>query len=412
MRYIFRRRRLVDEKDVKIKKKRKPIWREWLDAAVFAIVAATIIRTFLVEAYTIPSESMEGTMLVNDYLFVSKMAYGPRMPMTPLAVPLVHNTMPVTGGRSYTDAVQWKYHRLPGFGHVDRYDVVVFNFPDGDTVFKDDEGNIRQEDYYTIRRLPKEEQDQILAHGIEHRPVDKTDNYIKRCVAIPGDVVELRASVLYINGKPAPDFPHIKHEYSVVTKGGGLGDDTKEAAQINENKDLRQGPAGSTFNVLLQNDKVEGLRRAPEVASVTRYAEPAGYVGGPASWTFPQDTTHFKWNVDNFGPLTIPKKGTTVTLTPENIALYRRIISVYEGNKLEERSGQYFINGSPSTTYTFKMDYYWMMGDNRHNSLDSRFWGYVPESHVVGKASFVWLSYGEGGVRWRRIFRGIHTLEQ
>src|ERR1043165_2314314 len=202
MRYIFRRRRLVDEKDVKLKKKRKPVWREWLDAAVFAIVAATIIRTFLVEAYTIPSESMEGTMLVNDYLFVSKLAYGPRMPMTPLAVPLVHNTMPLTGGRSYTDAVQWKYRRLPGFGHVERYDVVVFNFPDGDTVFKDEDGNIRQEDYYTIRRFPKEEQDIILSHGIEHRPVDKTDNYIKRCVAIPGDVVELKAGGPQIKNTP------------------------------------------------------------------------------------------------------------------------------------------------------------------------------------------------------------------
>ncbi len=281
MRYTLRRRRLVDESDAKKIKQRKPVWREWLDAAVFAIVAATIIRTFLVEAYTIPSESMEGTMLVNDYLFVSKLSYGPRLPITPLAVPLVHNVMPLTGGRSYTDAVQWKYRRLPGLGHVERYDVVVFNFPDGDTVFKDEDGNVRQEDYYTIRRLPQMEQDQILSHGIEHRPVDKTDNYIKRCVGIPGDVIELRAGVLYNNGAPAPDFPHIKHEYSVVTKGGGFGDDTKEAAQINEQKDIRQGPPGATFNVLLQNGVVDGVRRAPEVASLTRYSEPAGVVGGP-----------------------------------------------------------------------------------------------------------------------------------
>jgi signal peptidase I len=157
---------------------------------------------------------------------------------------------------------------------------------------------------------------------------------------------------------------------------------------------------------------VDVVRKSPEVSAVTRYSEPAGYVGSPAGWTFPQDTVYFKWNVDNIGPLTIPKKGVTVTLTPANIALYRRVISVYEGNKFEERNGQYIINGQPATTYTFKMNYYWMMGDNRHNSLDSRFWGYVPESHIVGKASFVWLSYGEGGLRWSRLFRGIKTLEK
>jgi signal peptidase I len=411
MRYIFRRRRLVDEKDVK-KKKKKPVWREWLDAALFAVIAATLIRTFIVEAYTIPSESMEGTMLVNDYLFVSKLAYGPRLPMTPLAVPLVHNTMPITGGKSYTEAVQWDYHRLPGFGHVQRYDVVVFNFPEGDTVFKDENGNVRQEDYYMIRRLPEQEQRFILANGIEHRPVDKTDNYIKRCVGVPGDVIEIRSGALYVNGKPGPDFPHIKHEYSVVLKGRGLSDETKDAAQINENKDLRQGPAGSSFNVLLQNDKVDVMRRAPEVASVQRYSEPAGLLGGPANWTFPQDTAHYKWNVDNYGPITIPTKGKPIALTPENIAEYRRLISVYEGNKLEERNGQYFINGQAATSYTPKMNYYWMMGDNRHNSLDSRFWGFVPEDHVVGKASFVWLSYGPNGIRWSRLFRSIHALEE
>lgn len=413
MRNIFRRHNPADEKDAKKKKKKKPVWREWLDAALFAIVAATLIRTFIVEAYTIPSESMEGTMLVNDYLFVSKMAYGPRLPMTPLAIPLVHNTMPITGGRSFSEAVQWGYHRLPGFGHVQRYDVVVFNFPDGDTVFKDDNGNIRQEDYYTIRRLPAREQAFILSNGIEHRPVDKTDNYIKRCVGVPGDVVEIRSGLLYVNGKPAPDFPHIKHEYSVVLKGMlGLSDDTKDAAQINESKDLRQGPPGSSFNVLLQNDKVDVLRHAPEVASITRYYEPAGLLGGPANWTFPQDTFHYKWNVDNFGPITIPEKGKPISLTPENIALYRRLITVYEGNKLEERNGKFFINGTATSTFTPRMNYYWMMGDNRHNSLDSRFWGYVPESHVVGKASFVWLSYGPNGIRWSRLFRSIHALEE
>lgn len=394
-------------------KKKKPVWREWLDAGVFAVVAATLIRTFILEAYTIPSESMEGTMLVNDYLFVSKMHYGARIPMTPVAVPLVHNEMPVIGGKSYTDAVQWGYHRLPGFSEIKRYDVVVFNFPDGDTVLLDENGRPRQDDYYTYARfIPRA---QLIANGIQTRPVDKTDNYIKRCVAVPGDVLEVREGQLYINGQPSPVFPHVKNEYSVIMKqGGGFSDETAEANHINLNpdKDIRPGPPGTSMNVLLQNEYVDAVRKAPEVAHLSLYTQPKGYVGGPLNWTFPDDTVHFKWNLDNYGPITIPKKGQTITLTPENIAEYRRLITVYEHNTLEERNGQFIINGKATNNYTIKMDYYWMMGDNRHNSLDSRYWGFVPESHVVGKAWFVWLSYGEHGIRWSRLFRGIHTLEQ
>jgi signal peptidase I len=356
---------------------------------------------------------MEGTMLVNDYLFVSKLAYGPRLPMTPLAVPLVHNTMPFTGGKSYTDAVQWKYHRLPGFGRVQRNDVVVFNFPEGDTVMKDDDGNYLQDDYYTHARL--EDRNALIARGIERRPVDKTDNYIKRCVGIPGDVIEVRNGILFLNGQPAINYPHLKMEYSVTTKSRILSDDLLQNAHINTEpfpyKDLRPGANGATYNLLLQNKYVDLVRKSGEVTALAPYAEPAGNTGNPGNWTFPQDTVHYKWNVDNFGPLAIPKKGSVITLTPQNIAIYRRLIGTYEGNKLEERGNQFIINGQPATTYTLKMDYYWMMGDNRHNSLDSRFWGFVPESHIVGKAWFVWLSYGEGGIRWSRIFRSIHTLE-
>ena len=411
MRYIFRRAKDPNAAP----KKKKPVWREWLDAAVFAIVAATIIRTFLVEAYTIPSESMEGTMLVNDYLFVSKMSYGARLPMTPLAVPLVHNEMPFFGGKSFTDAVQWKYHRLPGFGHVNRYDVVVFNFPDGDTVIVDQNGKYLPDDYYTATVF-KGSADAILQNGYKlvHRPVDKTDNYIKRCVGIPGDVIEIKQGKLFVNNTAAPDYPHIKHEYSVFTNGKMMNDEDTITYHLfmQNGKDLRLGQNGATYDLLIQNKYVQDLAKSTGY-KIMPFAEPAGFVSqDPGGWSFTRDTVHQKWNLDNFGPLTIPKKGTSVTLTPGNIAIYRRLISVYEGNTLTENAnGTFTINGQPATTYTFKMDYYWMMGDNRHNSLDSRFWGFVPEDHIVGKASFVWLSYGEGGIRWSRLFRGIHTLE-
>lgn len=399
MRYSFRR-----SKDANAAPKaKKPAWREWLDAAVFAIVAATIIRTFFVEAYTIPSESMEGTMLVNDYLFVSKMAYGARLPVTPLAVPLVHNEMPFVGGKSYSDAVQWKYRRLPGFGHIERNDVVVFNFPEGDTVMMDENGNIKQNDYYSERLTATKEQ--LLANGFEARPLDKTENYIKRCVGVAGDVLEVRNGDVYINGQLSANFPHIKNEYMVLPGSKMISEELMEEAHIY----IKSGDVRSS-TLLLQNKYLPVMKAAG--INLQRYAMQAGTTGTPPEWTFPRDPANFKWNMDNFGPLSIPKKGVTVTLTPQNISLYRRLITAYEGNTLEERGNQFVINGQPAAQYTFKMDYFWLMGDNRHNSLDSRYWGYVPESHVVGKASFVWLSYGEGGIRWSRLFRGIHTLEQ
>lgn len=410
MRYIFRRSK--DPKDAP--RKKKSAWREWLDAAVFAIVAATLIRTFFVEAYTIPSESMEGTMLVNDYLFVSKVAYGARMPITPLAVPLVHNEMPVIGGKSYSESVQWKYRRLPGFGHIKRNDVVVFNFPEGDTVLKDPDGRYMQNvDFYSFNHLQDIKQ-YIAAGSYEHRPVDKTDNYIKRCVGIPGDVIELRQGILFVNGERSVDFPHLKNEYMVNTGGKMLDEDFMEEMHVNikTDKDVRPGRNGASYNIMLQNKYVPAMRQRYGAENVVFYNEaPGSTYRLRDGWTFPRDTVHFKTNVDNFPPLSIPKRGETITLTAENISRYERIISVYEKNTFENRGGQFIINGQPATRYTFKMDYYWMMGDNRHCSADSRYWGFVPEDHIVGKASFVWLSYGEGGIRWSRLFRGIHTLE-
>lgn len=382
-------------------KKKKSTGREWLDAALFAIVAATLIRTFFFEAYTIPTGSMEGTMLINDYLFVSKLAYGPRIPMTPVAVPLVHNTMPITGGKSYSESVKWGYHRIPGFGHVERNDVVVFNFPAGDTVIEE----YPDQDYYTFCRAMGRDQVWTRFH-ILTRPVDKKENYIKRCVAVPGDILEIKDGRVHINGSAAPLYPHAKMFHLVTTNGNPPG--------VDEDMELYKRGNSTQYVYNLENDQVEEMKKAPNVINVVPFIEfPAGMSSpDPAEWTFPHDTANFKWNRDNFGPMTVPKEGVAVALTPQNIALYRRIIRNYEGNTLDERDGKIIINGSPATSYTFKMNYYWMMGDNRHNSLDSRFWGFVPEDHVVGKAWFVWLSYGKDGIRWKRLLHGIHSLEK
>ncbi|RYD59528.1 MAG: signal peptidase I [Sphingobacteriales bacterium] len=383
-------------------RKKKSVLREWVDAALFAIVAATIIRTFFIEAYTIPTGSMEGSLLVNDYLFVSKMSYGARIPMTPLSFPLVHNTMPITGGKSYSEAVQWKYKRLPGFGDVERYDVVVFNYPAGDTVALEVQN---EKDYYSLVR--EYGNNRALVNGsytVMHRPVDKKENYIKRCIGVPGDKIEIIDGIVQVNDKPGTLFPHAKMTYEVTTKGFGLSPDLLEEHGI----EVFQSN-GVVYYVNVANDKVAVLKSQPNVVSLRPATFPKGFT---ADWAFPQDTVNYKWNRDNFGPLIVPKKGATVTLTPQNISLYRRIIFNYEKNTLEERNGQFIINGQATNNYTFKMNYYWMMGDNRHNSLDSRYWGFVPEDHVVGKAWFVWLSYDQKGMRWNRLLRGISTLEK
>lgn len=396
-------------------KKKKPVWREWLDAALFAVIAATLIRTFFIEAYTIPSGSMEGTMLINDYLFVSKVAYGPRMPMTPLAVPLVHNTMPIFGGKSYSDAVQWKYRRLPGFGKVERYDVVVFNFPNNDTAMAIDPA----QDYYAAVRMAGREavwsQTEILT-----RPVDKKENYIKRCVGIPGDKIEVIDGVVYVNGQRGQIFPHQRMDYLVkVTPQFRYDPDYGEEHHIL----FRSGNINDGFVMEMEYETMSEVSRLPGVTSVTTAVEAKGNITMSGQAVYPQNTTLFQWNQDNFGPIIIPKKGMTINLTPENIAIYKRDIQVYEKNKFEVRDGKCFINDKEATQYTFNMDYYWLMGDNRHNSADSRFWGFVPEDHVVGKASFVWLSYGSNpenqvdaytkkGIRWGRLLRSVSALQK
>lgn len=392
----------------KDKKKKKSIAREWLDAGIFAIVAATLIRTFFIEAYTIPTGSMEGSLLVHDYLFVSKVAYGPRTPMTPLAVPLVHNSLPLVGGKSYSDAVQWKYKRLPGFGDIKRNDIVVFNFPNGDTVVAEDPSA----DYYALTREYGRRQI-VGLNTIITRPIDKKENYIKRCVAIPGDKLEIKNGVVYINDKKGEVFPHAQSTYLVTTNGMDVSLD------FLEENDIESGSfqGNNAYRYTLQNEQLKLMIDHPNVVKIEPLNEPPGYM--PQShgrWAFPHDPEHFKWNTDNYGPLVIPKEGATVQITSENIALYRRIIDIYEDNDFEERNGKFYINGKESNSYTFKMDYYWMMGDNRHQSADSRFWGFVPIDHVVGKASFVWLSHGDGfflfNLRWGRLFRSVSALSK
>lgn len=388
----------------KAPRKRKSVLRQWLDAAGFAIVVSTIFRMFIFEAYAIPSGSMEGSMLIGDHLWVNKMAYGPRIPMTPLALPLVHNELPVIGGKSYSSAVQWKYHRLPGYSQVERNDVVVFNGPEGDTAI----AGQPDYNYYQLCRMIG--RDEVLAqYSIVTHPVDKKDNLIKRCIAVAGDELSIRDGQVYVNGQAAKAFPHMKHRYLVQTDGA--------MPAVDEGLELSGKAGNGSYVYNLEAEQVADVKSAAHVRSVAPFIPyPAGTSPqDPGEWVFPGDPAHFSWNKDNFGPITVPKGGQTVALSPQNIALYRRIIGTYEGNKLEERDGRIFINGKEEHSYTFKMDYYWMMGDNRDNSLDSRYWGFVPEDHIVGKAALVWLSYGEGGMlsdmRWSRLFRSIHALE-
>ena len=378
-------------------KNKKSAVREWFDAAIFAIIAATLIRTFIFEAYTIPTPSMEKTLLVNDFLFVSKISYGPRIPMTPLAVPFTHHTLPFTRfTKAYSEAVQWKYRRLPGFSDVQRYDVVVFNFPEGDTVALEEQA----QSYYQLVRYQGRETIWEQYHVVS-RPVDKRENYIKRCMAIAGDTLSIRDGVVYINSQAAPIPPESERKYWVRTNGDELNPSRLDELDIDPAPDGRYDSSRFRYNLI--PEAASTIKSWPVVTEMKPFVNPSPEEEN----VFPHDVAHYKWTEHNFGPLWIPKKGVTVKVDTNNIAIYDRIISVYEGNKLETKDGRIFINNKPADSYTFKMNYYWMMGDNRDNSLDSRYWGFVPEDHIVGKAWLIWMSYGKGSIRWSRLFKAI-----
>jgi signal peptidase I len=386
-----------------VKRYKKSGAREWIDAGVFAIVAATIIRTFVFEAYTIPTGSMEKTLLINDFLFVNKMSYGPRIPQTPISFPFVHNTMPFSKtAPSYSTVVQLSYQRLPGSRFVQRNDVVVFNFPAGDTIINLPEFGSAQPYYDVLRDRFNGDREALMAeYPILVHPMDKTDNYIKRCTAVAGDDIQLKEGVLYVNGKPAFIPPASQIDYKVETDSTPINADfLKEELGLDniEDADVIKRGTGKFQYLNMTPEEAEKMRKQPNVKSVT--IEPY-----PGVTVFPYDKFH-TWNVDNYGPLHIPAKGETVTLTPENIGIYRRLITTYEHNTLEEKEGKFVINGTVTDKYTMKYNYYWMMGDNRHRSQDSRFWGFVPETHVVGKASLIWFSWN-GGPRWNRLFKSI-----
>ena len=379
---------------------------EWIDAIIFAVIAATFIRMFFIEAYTIPTASMEKSMLVGDYLFVSKTAYGPKTPNTPLSFPFVHNTMPLTENtKSYVEWIKKPYHRLKGFGHVKNNDVVVFHFPEGDTVAS----NMPLKNYYQLIRTDGRERvwsDKRNFGEIISRPVDKCENYIKRCIGIPGDEIKIKNSQVYVNGKPQKHFPGMQMFYIVHTNGTSINPRNLDRLHIAE--DDRDVYSNTQYMFPLTEENAAKIKQFANVTSVEEVLQE------PGKWDpniFPSDE-RFPWNVDNFGPIKIPEKGKTVELTVDNLPLYRRIIGVYENNDLEVKGNQIIINGQPATIYTFKMDYYWMMGDNRHNSADSRSWGFVPEDHVVGKAKFIWLSLDKdkgfpANIRFKRIFNSI-----
>lgn len=441
------------------KKSQNPAVRSvmsWVDAIVFALVAVYFVNIYVFQNYQIPSSSLEKSLLVGDFLYVSKMSYGPRVPNTPLSMPLTQHTLPLFNTKSYVEWPQWKYKRVPGFGKVKLNDIVVFNFPAGDTVAL----GVQETDFYSLAynqgkriysapvdmdSLTRQQQkavydlyynagrQYILSNPREYgkvtwRPVDRRENYVKRCVGLPGDTLQIIDGQVMIDGKAIANPEELQFNYFVQTTGPYIteqmfrelgiskadqylmtGDGSYDNGLAEMGLDSRnaQGMLNPVYHLPLTKKMYDTLSGNKKLVSKI-IMEPEDYSGQ----MYPQNL-YTKWDRNNYGPIWIPAKGSTITLTPDNLPIYERCIAVYEGNKLEQKEDGIYINGVKTDQYTFQMDYYWMMGDNRHNSADSRYWGFVPEDHVVGKPIVVWLSldkdrgWFDGKIRWNRLFKVV-----
>lgn len=411
----------------------------WVDAIVFALVAVYFVNVYFFQNYIIPSSSLEKSLLVGDYLFVSKMSYGPRVPQTPLHMPLCQHTLP-WGGKSYVEWPKWEYKRVTP-KPVALNDIVVFNYPAGDTIVTNPSFQTEYyalcyglgsqlyqqtygipvpdsmstlERYRTYRKIYGLGRNYLAGNPgqfgrIDARPVDRRENYVKRCVGLPGQTLQIKDCVIFLDGEVNPDAQHVQFNYRVELTSGYLPDDVVRSLGIS-NEDLDQLRTSGTMP-LTEAARKELAARTDLVSKIERIAH------DETDGLYPQNG-NFKWTCDNYGPIWIPKKGESIKLTLENLPLYERPIRVYEGNDLEVKSdGRILINGEESSRYTFRMDYYWMQGDNRHNSADSRYWGFVPEDHVVGKPIMIWLSTDKdrnwfgGHIRWNRLFRMVDKIK-
>ena len=412
----------------------------WVDALVFALVAVYFINLFFFQNFVIPSSSLEKSLLTGDYLFVSKVSYGPRIPETPLSMPLTQHTLPIINTKSYIEWPRWDYRRVKGLGHVKLNDIVVFNYPAGDTLCSAD--TYKDQDYYALCSYigksllasqgmeqpdlkamnPVAQRDyleSVMAMGRKYmkdnpveygeiitRPTDRRENYVKRCVGLPGQTLQIKNRIVYLNGKANKEPDNVQYSYYVKLKGqmptelmDELGISNEDMASLNQYGYLPLTQKAAK-KLAARKDIVADIRLNTDAQTGDLYPLNA-YTG---------------WTRDNYGPVWIPKKGATVKLNMKNIAVYERPIRAYEHNDLKVKNGQIYINGRLAHSYTFKMDYYWMMGDNRHNSADSRYWGFVPEDHIVGKPIFIWWSHnpdhpGFSGIRWSRLFNFVDNIK-
>ena len=399
----------------------------WVDAIVFALVAVYFINTYLFQNYKIPTSSLEKSLLVGDYLLVDKVTYGPRVPMTPLSFPLAQHTLPILNCKSYIETPSWDYRRLAGLDTIKELDIVVFNFPAGDTVAM----KMQMPDYYTLCEYYGREnvwKNKEVFGEIDVRPVDRRENYVKRCVGLPGDSLQIIDGQIYINGKVQKNPTNLQKNYLVMTDGRKISDDQFKRLGVSVDDRMlinswrngevilqnlqypvnEQNSYNPVYYLPLTVKALNMIRNFPNVLEVIEDPDLFSHQ------VYPKAYTH--WTRDDYGPIYIPRKGATVQVNMENYHLYERLIRTYEGNDLQVKDSTIYINGEVATEYTFKMNYYWMMGDNRHNSEDSRFWGYVPEDHIVGKPLFVWLSIdkdqpGFNSVRWNRFFKWVDDIK-